>query len=111
MKKEYLWGTLFGVLAFLIFYFGEFSPLNQSGSAILQALAAAFAVFLSVAKPALRLKLFYFAFLLLGVGVLLYLMQKLMPANAFMAAGTAILLIVSFSYLPQIFKKGFVEKL
>lgn len=111
MKKGYLWGTLFGAIAFLIFYFGEFVPLNQSGSAFLQALVAAGAVFISVAKPQFRLKLFYFAFLVFGIGALLYLLQKLMPANAFMAAGSAILLVVSFSYLPQIFKKGFVEKL
>lgn len=111
MKKEYLGGALFGAVAFLIFYFGEFVPLNQSGSVFLQALAAAGAAFISVANLKLRLKLFYFAFLLLGIGALLYLLQKLMLANACMAAGSAILLPVSFSYLPQIFKKGFVEKL
>lgn len=111
MKKEYLIGALYALAVFFIFYFGEFVPLNQSGSAFLQALAAAGAVFISVAKPQFRLKLFYFAFLVLGIGALLYLLQKLMPANAFMAAALAILLVISFSYLPQIFKKGFVEKL
>ncbi len=50
------------------------------------------------------------SFLILLVMIFLYLLDELNPANIVGSFGFALLLIVVASYLPQIVRKGFVEK-
>lgn len=110
-KTKIVWGILIFVVVFLLFNFGEFEPLNQSGSKYLQALLVASAAVVSLIKPKLKLKLFYLSFLIFITGAFLYLTGKLMVANALFSAGLGIMLVVSLSYLPELLKKGQVENL
>lgn len=58
----------------------------------------------------LRKIFFIFSFSLLLFMVLLYLLNELNLANIVGSFGFSLLLITVASYLPQIFRKGFVEE-
>lgn len=110
-KAKIIWAILIFLAVLLIFSFGEFEPLNQSGSEYLQSLLVAGAAGISFARPKLRLKLFYLSFLIFAVGAFLYLLGKLQVANAFFSAAFGIMLIVSLFYSPELLKKGSVDDL
>lgn len=60
--------------------------------------------------PKLRKLFFIFSFLMFSLMVLLYLLNKLNLADIVGSFGFALLLIVISSYIPEIIKKGFVER-
>lgn len=60
--------------------------------------------------PKLRKLFLISSFLILLIMIFLYLMNELNMANIIGSFGFALLLIVITSYIPDIIKKGFVEK-
>ena len=58
----------------------------------------------------LRKIFFFFSFVLLLFMVLLYLLNELNLANIVGSFGFSLLLITLSTYLPQIIKRGFIEK-
>lgn len=112
MKKfRIIFILIISIVSFFIFSGIEFEPLNQVTSKYLQAFIFSATLAVSIIKPSLRLKLFYLGFLLIFLMVCFYLFGRLPTANSFASIGIGILLIVSLTYLPELFRKGFVEKL
>lgn len=89
----------------------EFEPLNQATSKYFQSLLFVLTYMVVVLRPTFRLKIIYLAFFLLLVMVGFYLLQRINLANSLASIAIGILFISSISYLPEIIKKGFVEKL
>ena len=58
----------------------------------------------------LRKIFFIFSFILLLIMIFLYLLYELNLANTVGSFGFSIFLITMTAYLPQIFKKGFIEE-
>lgn len=113
MKKDikiFLLVILF-ISSFLAFNVIEFEPLNQAGNKYLQSLVFSATFTVSIFAPKFRMKLFYLSFFLLLPAVILYLLQQLMMANVFSSISVGMLLLISISYVPELLKKGYVEKL
>lgn len=60
--------------------------------------------------PRLRKLFFISAFFILSVMILIYLLGDLNLANMVGSFGLALLLIVVSSYIPQLIRKGYLEK-
>ncbi len=101
---------LFLILMF-VFSQTEFEPLNQVMNKYIQALIFTISLIAAIIKPESRIKIFYLAFLILFLMVGSYLLQKLALANSLGSIGVGILLITSLTYLPELFNKGYVEKI
>lgn len=113
MRKDLkiIFGILVFAISFWLFSLLEFEPLNQVMNTYFQSLVFSITLSISIFMPKFRKKIFYLAFLLL-LGMLgFYLMQQLVWANAFSGLSVGMLLIVSLTYLPELFRKGTVEKL
>lgn len=102
---------IISVVSFLIFSGIEFEPLNQLGNKYLQSFIFSATLAISLIKPSLKLKLFYLGFFFIFLTVSFYLFGRLALSNSFASIGIGILFIVCLTYLPELFKKGFVEKL
>lgn len=108
--KIFLLVILF-VSSFLVFNLIEFEPLNQAVSKYLQSFMFSMALIVSIARPCLKVKLFYLGFLFIFLMVMFYLSGRLPLSNSFASIGIGIITIVSLTYLPQLVKKGFVPNL
>lgn len=102
---------IISVVSFLIFSGIEFEPLNQLGNKYLQSLIFSATLAVSLLKSSLKIKLFYLGFFFIFLTVCFYLFGRLALSNSFASIGIGILFIVSVTYLPEILKNGFVEKL
>ncbi len=99
------------VISFFIFNLLEFQPLNSVMNIYFQSIVFSTTLSISIFIPSFRKKLFSLAFLLL-LGMLgFYLMQQLLWANALSSLGIGMLAIISLTYLPELFKEGFIEKI
>lgn len=98
------------IISFFIFSGVEFEPLNQTYK-YLQSFIFSVILAISILKPSLRLKLCYLGLLFIFLMITFYLFGKLALSNSFASIGIGILLIVSLTYLPELVKKGYVEKL
>lgn len=99
------------ILLFFIFSTIEFEPLNQATNKYFQSLIFTLTFAFTVLKPKFRIKVFFFAFFLLFLMVGLYLLQRLTLANSLSSIGIGILFITSLTYLPELIKTGYIEKL
>lgn len=99
------------ILLFFIFSLAEYEQLNPNMNKYFQSLVFSTTSILAIFTPVFRRKLFYLAFLLLLMMVAFYLTGQLLWSNALASLGIGILLILSLSYVPEIIKKGYVEKL
>lgn len=98
-------------ILFVLFSLIEFEPLNQVTSKYFQSFIFVLTFITVTLKPKFRKKILYLAPFLLFVMVGFYLVQKIVLANSLASMAIGILFITSLSYLPEIIKKGFVEKL
>lgn len=99
------------IISFLIFSGIEFEPLNQITNKYLQSFIFSATLTVSIIRPSWRFKLFYLGLFFIFLMVIFYLFGRLALSNSFASIGIGILIIVSLTYLPELFKKGFVEKL
>lgn len=111
MIKKIIFILIIFVSSFLIFNLIEFTLLNQSMSKYLQSLIFSTILVLSLFQPKLRIKFIFTSFFLIFAVILLYLINQLSLSNALASASLGMITIVLFTYLPQLIKKGFVEKL
>ncbi len=112
MKK---YSLLFEILLFviLIFVFNllEYEPLNQTSSKYFQSIIFSATLTVSIFHPTSRLKLLYLALIFLVGMTGFYLINQLALSNSLASIGIGILFLVLITYIPQIVKKGEVEKL
>ncbi len=113
MKKsnKIIPGLLFFIVAFFIFDLSEFEPLNRIISKDIQAFVFSITLIISIFIPKFRTKLFYLSFFILLSMIGSYLINEITLSNALASLGIGILLLTSLSYLPEIIKKGYIEKL
>lgn len=111
MTKKIIFILIIFISSFLIFNLMEFELLNQSMNKYLQSLIFSTVLVLSLFQPKLRIKFIFTALFLIFAVILLYLMNQLSLSNALASIVIGIITIVSFTYLPQLAKKGFIEKL
>ncbi len=111
MGKKIIFIFILFISSFFLFNLMEFELLNQSMNKYLQSLIFSIVLVVAVFGPKVRAKLPYAVFLLLLVSVLLYILNQLSLSNSFASIGIGMLLLIMLSYLPEIIKKGFVEKL
>lgn len=110
-NKKIIFILIISVISFVIFSGIEFEPLNQVTSKYLQAFIFSATLAISFIKPLWKLKLFYLGFFFIFLMVTFYLFGRLALSNSLASIATGMLFIVALTYLPEIFKKGFVEKL
>lgn len=112
MKNSLKWFLIFLLaLSFFLFNMVEFEPLNKASNKYFQSAVFTLTLVLSAFWSKLRIKLFYVAFSILSLMIGAYLLQRIDWSNALASIGIGMLLITVLSYLPQIVKKGYVEKL
>lgn len=99
------------IISFLTFNILEYELLYSLGNKYILSsffsLGLTFALFI----PKLRFKLIILSFILLFLTTFLYLAGQMGLANFLASGGIGLMALVLFSYLPEIFKKGYVEKL
>ena len=103
--------VVISIILFFIFSAFEFEPLNQVTSKYIQSAIFSLTFLIVTIKPKLRIKIFYLTFLLFFLMVGFYLFQRLALANSLASVGIGIFFITSLSYLPELIKKGYIEKL
>ena len=111
ISKKILFILILSIGSFFAFNIMEFELLNQAINKNLQSLVFSAVIAISIIQPKLRIKLFYAAFLLLFLTAGFYLTNQTALSNSVAGIGIGIFLIVMLSYLPQLFKNGYVEKI
>lgn len=110
-STKIMFAPLLFVIMFFIFNFIEFEQLNPTGNKYLQSFIFSSTAVISIFMPKHRNKLFLASFFLLFLMAVFYLTNKLTLSNSLASIGIGMLSLTAFSYLPQIFKKGYIEKL
>lgn len=106
-----IFASILFTLLFFVFSLTEFAQLNPIMNKYFQSLVFSATLVISFFVHKLRIKLFYISFFILALMVLFYLMDNLDLSNSSASIGIGMLLIVSLSYLPELIKKGYMEKL
>ena len=104
-------GLLIFILMFFLFNKIEFEQLNPAGNKYFQSSVFSVTLIISIFWSKFRNRLLYISFFLLFLMLGTYLMQKIALSSALASLGIGIMLIVTLSYIPQIVKQGYVEKL
>lgn len=98
-------------ILYILFNIVEFEPLNQLTSKYFQSLLFVFTFMIVTIKPIFRTKIVYFSLFILLIMAGTYILQKIALANSLASIGFGLLFITLTSYLPELVKKGVVEKL
>lgn len=103
MHKKLIKGIVIFFTSLGLFTFLEFGSSNFP-------LLFAVTLSLSVTMPNFRKKLLLISFVLLLLMVLFYLFNNLAQANWIGAAGFGMLVLVIFTYIPELIKRGHIER-
>lgn len=103
--------AFFSAILFLIFNTSEFELLNEGSSKNIQSIIFSICAGIVVFYPKYKSKLISGSFVLLLIMVIFYLFAAIKLANSIGSLGFGILTITVMSYIPTIFKKGYIEKL
>lgn len=98
-------------ILFFIFNILEFELLNEGINKNIQSIIFATSSGAAVYYPKLRKKLIYASVAILIVMILFYLSGNIKLANSIGSIGIGILTITIATYIPTIFKNGYLEKL
>lgn len=98
-------------ILFFIFNILEFELLNEGMNKNIQSIIFAISAGMAIFYPRLRSKLIYASVAILIVMVVFYLSGNIKLANSIGSLGFGILTITIATYIPAIFKNGYLEKL
>lgn len=107
---KYLWTAFVFSISLIIFMILEYGHITLSISEIIQPLFFASIVTLIFLRSKLRRYIFWFSSTLLILMIILYIFNLLLFANWVGGLGAGIMVILITSYLPEIIKKGYIEK-
>lgn len=109
MIKRLLTRIVLSLLSIFGFWYLESGFMIKNGDELIKSIIFGITLFIATA-PQYRKYLYLCSFFLLGFMIIFYLFWQLVWADRLGSTGFGILLIIIFTYLPQLFKKGYIEK-
>ena len=110
MKKKFSLGIIVFIVSIFIFSMLEFESSIDKIDTLIQPLIFALTLTIAIVLPRFRKNILLLSIVLLIVMVLTYLFNMISISNWIGGLGFGMLVVTLFSYLPQLIKKGHIEK-
>ena len=110
MFKNYIKGTIIFFVSIFIFSFLEFESSIIKIDTFIQPLIFAATLSISLCLPQLKKIVLAVSLLLLAVMILIYLFNMIEIANWIGSLGFGMLFVILSTYLPELLKRGYIEK-
>ena len=110
MMKKISLGIIIFVVTVFIFSLLEFESSPDKINTLIQPLIFSLTLTISIVLPRFRKHILLLSIVLLIVMVLTYLFNMISISNWIGGLGFGMLVVTFFSYLPQLIKRGYIDK-